>query len=106
MTVNGQDAGLTKAVQCSTIGPMTMIETGPEDGGMFAMLWTEDKQVVRIVRIQDVSGYTGSYNFGLGGEANVSMDGRTFDISGTADGFETAEPSFRAPGSFQLKVSC
>lgn len=106
MTVNGQDADTTKTVQCRTIGPMTMIETGAEDAGMFAMIWAEDKQVVRIVRIYDVSGYTGSYNSGLGGEANVSMTGRTFDISGTADGFETAEPSFRAPGSFQLKVSC
>ena len=106
MTVNGEEAGITQSVQCRTIGPMTMIETGAEDNGMFAMIWAEDKQVVRIVRIQDVSGYTGSYNFGLGGEANVSMDERTFDISGTADGFETAEPSFRAPGSFRLKVAC
>lgn len=106
MTVNGADAGTTKSVQCRTIGPMTMIETGSQDAGMFAMIWAEDKQVVRIVRIQDLSGYTGSYNTGLGGEASVTMQDRTFDISGTADGFETANPSFRAPGSFQLKVSC
>lgn len=106
MTVNGEDADLTQTVRCRTIGPMTMIETGPEDAGMFAMIWAEDKQVVRIVRIYDVGGYTGSYNSGLGGEANVSMTGRTFDISGTADGFETDEPSFRASGTFQLKVSC
>lgn len=106
MTVNGEDAGTTKSVQCRTIGPMTMIETGSKDAGMFAMIWAEDKQVVRIVRIQDLSGYTGSYNTGLGGEASVTMQDRTFDISGTAEGFETADPSFRAPGSFQLKVSC
>lgn len=106
MTVNGEDAGTTTSVRCRTTGPMTMIDTGSEDAGMFAMIWAEDKQVVRIVRIQDMGGYTGSYNTGLGGEANVSMTDRTFDISGTADGFETANPSFRAPGSFQLKVSC
>lgn len=106
MTVNGQDAGTTDSVSCRTVGPMTMIETGPEDAGMFTMIMAEDKQVVRIVRIQDLSGFTGSYNSGLGGEANVTMNGRTFDISGTAVGFETADPSFRAPGSFQLMVSC
>ncbi|GJF10897.1 hypothetical protein NGTWS0302_27430 [Mycolicibacterium cyprinidarum] len=107
MTVNGQDAGASDTVQCMTVGPMTMIQTAPDEGeGMFAMLWAEDKQVVRIVRIHDLSGFTGSYNSGLGGEANVSMTGRTFDINGTADGFATADPSFRAPGSFQLKVSC
>jgi ipoprotein LpqH len=106
VTVNGQDAGTTDSVQCTTVGPMTMIETGPGDDSVFAMIWAEDEQVVRIVRIQDLSGFTGSYNSGLGGEANVSMTGRTFDINGTAEGFETADPSFRAPGSFQLRVSC
>ena len=34
------------------------------------------------------------------------MTGRTYDISGTADGFETDNPSFRKPGTFSLKVSC
>lgn len=106
MTVNGQDTGTTDLVQCSTVGPMTMIKTGATNAGAFAMIMTEDKQVVRIVRIQDMGGYTGSYNSGLGGEASVSMNARTFEISGTADGFETAEPSFRAPGSFKLKVAC
>ncbi|MCH9708894.1 MAG: lipoprotein LpqH [Actinomycetia bacterium] len=106
MTVNGQDAGTTKSVECSTVGPLTTIKTGNQESGVFAMIMAEDAQVVRIVRIQDLSGFTGSYNSGLGGEANVAMIGRTFDISGTAEGFETAEPSFRASGSFQLKVSC
>lgn len=107
MTINGQDAGTTTSVQCTTVGPLTTIETGDQEAaGMFAMIKAEDKQVVRIVRIQDLGGFTGSYNSGLGGEADVSMEDRTFDISGTAVGFETAEPSFRVPGSFQLKVSC
>jgi ipoprotein LpqH len=34
------------------------------------------------------------------------MTGRTYDISGTADGFDTDRPSFRASGSFAVKVSC
>ena len=70
MTVNGQDTGTTDAVQCLTVGPMTMIHTGAENAGAFAMIMTEDKQVVRIVRINDLGGYTGSYNSGLGGEAS------------------------------------
>ena len=34
------------------------------------------------------------------------MTGRTYDISGTADGFHTDNPSFRANGTFAIKVSC
>ncbi|HEY6650180.1 MAG TPA: lipoprotein LpqH, partial [Mycobacterium sp.] len=37
---------------------------------------------------------------------NVSMKGRTYDITGTADGFDTANPSFRTSGTFAIKVAC
>jgi hypothetical protein len=30
----------------------------------------------------------------------------TYDITGTADGFVTDNPSFRADGTFAIKVSC
>ena len=32
--------------------------------------------------------------------------GRTYDITGTADGFLTDKPSFRTNGTFAIKVSC
>lgn len=38
--------------------------------------------------------------------AEVRMTGRTYDISGTADGFKTDSPSFRASGAFNIRVSC
>jgi hypothetical protein len=34
------------------------------------------------------------------------MTGRTYDITGTADGFDTASPSFRKSGNFAIKVAC
>jgi len=51
-------------------------------------------------------GFTGSYNAGLGGDAEVTMTGRTYDITGTADGFDTENPSFRTSGEFSIKVAC
>ena len=42
----------------------------------------------------------------LGGTAKVTMTGATYDISGTADGFKTDNPSFRTGGTFAIKVSC
>lgn len=34
------------------------------------------------------------------------MTGGTYLITGTADGFKTDNPSFRAKGTFAIKVAC
>jgi ipoprotein LpqH len=106
VTVNGQDTGTTDAVQCSSTGSLTIIETGDQTSGVTAMVSNEDELIAESVAINNLGGFTGSYNAGLGGTAKVTMTGRTYDISGTADGFDTANPSFRAPGTFAIKVSC
>lgn len=106
MTVNGQDAGSTDAVQCSQAGPLTTIKTGDDASGISALVASEEELVVQEVGIRDLSGFTGSFNAGLGGEATVSMTGRTYAITGTADGFETDNPSFRSSGTFEIKVAC
>jgi lipoprotein LpqH len=66
----------------------------------------KDELAADAVSINNVGGFTGSYNRGLGGDAKVTMAGRTYDISGTADGFATADPSFRTSGTFAIKVAC
>jgi ipoprotein LpqH len=110
VTVNGQDTGTTDAVQCDSAGTLMIINTGdrfdPQASGISAMVASEDELVVREVGIRNLGGFTGSYNDGLGGEASVTMTGRTYDIVGTADGFETDNPSFRTTGIFQIKISC
>jgi hypothetical protein len=109
VTVNGQDTGTTKAVQCNTTEWLTTITTGDQTSGVTAMLSNKDELVVESVNIKDVGGFTGSYTAGVGDEAegaDVSMTGRTYDISGTADGFNTDKPSFRASGTFAIRVSC
>lgn len=110
VTVNGQDTGTTDAVQCDSAGTLMIITTGdpqdPQASGISAMVASEDELIVREVGIRNLGGFTGSYNDGLGGEASVTMTGRTYDIQGTADGFETDNPSFRTTGNFQIKISC
>jgi ipoprotein LpqH len=106
VTVNGQDTGTTEAVQCSSTGSLTIIETGDQTSGVTAMVSNEDELIAESVAINNLGGFTGSYNAGLGGTAKVTMTGRTYDITGTADGFDTAKPSFRASGTFAIKVSC
>ena len=106
LTVNGHDAGTTEAVQCSATGPLTTIATGDQASGVTTMISNEDQLTAESVAIRNIGGFTGSYNAGLGGTAKVTMTGRTYDITGTADGFDTANPSFRASGTFAIKVSC
>lgn len=110
VTINGEDAGTTDAVQCNPAGTLLLMNTGnpddPDAPGISAMVSNRDDLVVREVGIRDLGGFTGSYNQGLGGEASVTMTGRTYEIAGTAMGFETGNPSFRASGDFRIKIAC
>ena len=106
VTVNGQDTGTTEAVQCNAAGTLTTITTGDQASGVTAMISNQDQLTAESVAINNLGGFTGSYNNGLGGDAKVTMTGRTYHISGTADGFNTDRPSFRVPGSFAVEVSC
>jgi len=105
-TVNGQAIGTTEAVQCWSTGSLTTITTGDQTSGVTALISNKDELAADAVSINNVGGFTGSYNRGLGEEAKVTMTGRTYDITGKADGFATANPSFRTLGTFAIKVAC
>ena len=106
VTVNGTDTGTTEAVQCDPAGTMTTITTGDDASGVTAVVSSKDELLAESVAINNLGGFTGSYNTGLGGTAEVTMTGRTYNITGTADGFLTDKPSFRTNGTFAIKVSC
>jgi ipoprotein LpqH len=106
VSVNGQNTGTTEAVQCTPAGSLTTITTGDQASGVTALVSNKDELTAAAVSINNVGGFTGSYNAGLGGTAKVTMTGRTYDITGTADGFNTANPSFRTSGTFAIKVAC
>ena len=106
VTVNGQNIGTTEAVQCTPAGSLTTITTGDQTSGITTLVSNKEELTAEAVSINNVGGFTGSYNAGLGGTAKVTMTDRTYDISGTADGFDTANPSFRTSGTFAIKVAC
>jgi hypothetical protein len=95
LTVNGQN-----------LGALTTIRTGDQASGITALISNKAELTTEAVDINDVGGFTGSYNAGLGGTATVTMTGRTYHIAGSAEGFATANPSFRTSGTFAIKVSC
>lgn len=106
VTVNDADAGLTDQVACSVAGPLTTITTGTGDSGITALVSTEDEPTAQAVTIHNLGGFTGSYHADLGGKADVTVTGRSFSITGTADGFAVSQPSFRTSGDFAINVAC
>ncbi len=107
VTIDGRDAGTTHAVSCSPAGFLTSITTGDDASGISALVSNEEALTAETVTFRNIGGFTGSYDSGLGGApATVSMTGRTYDISGTAQGFRTDNASFRAQSRFTVKVAC
>jgi hypothetical protein len=104
--VNDNDLGQFHAVSCSAAGPFTTITTGSEESGSTVVVSNVDGLSAKSVAIRDLGGFTGSYTEGLAGDAEVTLDGATYTITGKADGFATDAPSFRTNGSFIINVAC
>lgn len=106
VTINDKVLGTTEQVQCTTVGWLTMITANYGDSGATAMVSNKDELNLEVVDINNLGGFTGSFNAGLTGLAKVGLPGRTYEITGTADGFNTDNPSFRAGGTFAIKAAC
>ncbi len=106
VTVNGNDLGQFHTVQCSPAGDVLTISTGNDQPGTTAVVSSADGLTAKSVAISDLGGFTGSFNEGLAGDATVSLNGATYTITGTADGFATDNPSFRTNGTFTIKAAC
>lgn len=102
LSVDGEDVGTTYAVRCESIDWMTRISTT----GLTAMVSRAETLATEFVRLDDVNGFTGSYEHGLQGEATITMTGPTYQITGAALGFNKSEPTRRKAETFSLRVSC
>jgi ipoprotein LpqH len=71
-----------------------------------AMLSNANKLKAEFVRLEDLDGFTGSYEHALQGEAAVTMTGPTYHITGAALGFNKSEPTRLKAETFSIKVSC
>ena len=106
LSVNGNTARVTDAVQCESIEWTRTIRTGDEASGVTVMLSNAKKLVAEFVRFRNFDGFTGSYDRHLQGEAAVAMTGPTYRIAGTAVGFASAKATERTTAPFELRVSC
>jgi hypothetical protein len=106
VTVNNRALPVTTAVKCAPIGSLTTITTGDPAAGVTALVSNETGLIAKSVSINDLGGFTGSYMDGLDGKTDVRMTGETYIIRGTADGFDTDNPSMRTTGTFAIQVAC
>lgn len=96
----------THTATCTSIGSSTAIATGTPTEGLDVVVSNKEGLTVRSVNIRDLGGFTGSYVEDLQGQAQVTMSGQTYTISGTAYGFEADSPSARTNSTFAIKVAC
>jgi lipoprotein LpqH len=106
VTINDQALPVTHAVTCMPAGSLTTITIGDTASGTYALVSNENTLTTKAVNINNLGGFSGSYTHGLDGKADVTMNGYTYTIRGSAEGFDTKNPSLRAAGTFTIKVAC
>jgi ipoprotein LpqH len=106
VSIEGTKVDTTRAVSCSTTGTLTTINTGDENAGTNSSIDSTDGLAVQFAQVTNLGGFTGSYWADLGPAAEVQMTGQTYVLTGSATGFDTDKPSFRATRNFSIKVAC
>jgi ipoprotein LpqH len=106
VTVNGTDTG-NHVVKCWQQEWFRTIQIG----GDFARATVAiDERVEPLsamsVRLQNLGGFTGMYSKNDGGDANMSLSGDKFTITGTANGFKVDQPNEAASATFKIIATC
>ena len=106
VSVNGNDAQIHN-VTCSQLEWYRTIDIGGEYSGA-AIVIDEHAQplVAKSVRIKNLGGFTGMHSNDDAGNADVSLSGDSFTITGTANGFKTDKPDEPATAVFKTTATC
>ncbi|MGZ5393343.1 MAG: lipoprotein LpqH [Mycobacterium sp.] len=106
VTINGSRVDTTHSVRCTSEGAVTTIDTGDDKAGTTSAVDTSEGAAVQFVQIRELGGFTGGYWADLDPTAEVTVAGRTFVMSGTANGFKDSNPSARISQTFSIRVAC
>lgn len=106
VTVNGNDRNF-HVVKCGQMQWTRTIDIGADVAGAKLVIDEGARPAIaESVRIQNLGGFTGMYSRGGDGDADMSMTGDKFTVSGTANGFKTDKPGEPATATFKIVVSC
>lgn len=106
VTVNGNDRTF-HIVKCGQREWTRMIDIGSNFAGAKVIV-DESAQpaTAQSVHIRNVGGFSGMYSRGAGENADMSMTGDKFTVSGTANGYRTDKPNEPATATFKIVVTC
>ncbi|ORW96688.1 hypothetical protein AWB92_07055 [Mycobacterium sp. IEC1808] len=106
VTVNGNDAKIN-VVKCNQLEWYRTIDIGGDFAGAKVVIdQRAEPLTAQSVRIQNLGGFTGMYSKDDGGNADMSLSGEKFTITGTANGFKTDKPNEPASASFKIIANC
>jgi hypothetical protein len=106
VTVNGDDAHMNN-VNCSQRDWFQTINIG----GAFARATiVVDQHALPVaalsVRIQNLGGFTGMYSKGDGGEADISLSGGKYTVTGVANGSKADKSNEPMSAKFKIIATC
>ena len=106
VTVNGNDARIN-VVKCYQQEWYRTIEIGGDFACAKVVIdGRAERLTAESVRIQNLGGFTGLYSKDDGGQANMSLSGDKFMITGTANGYNSDKPNEPASATFKIIASC
>lgn len=105
LSIDNDELSRTFKVECTQRSWLWTIETLPEEPGFTAIIQTGATVEPKVMRIRDVTGFTGSTPV-EGSDAHAGVDGTTFQISGTAHGSFADRPTKPAEVQYRMEAHC
>ncbi|BBZ47810.1 lipoprotein LpqH [Mycobacterium parmense] len=106
VSVDGHDAKMN-IVRCTQQEWTRTIYVGGEFAGAKIVIDEGSEPLVtESVRIHNLGGFTGLYSKDDGGNADMSLSGDKFTITGTAHGYKTDKPGEPASAAFKIIAVC
>jgi len=114
VSINGTETAENPRIRCEQVQWVWFIKSLEETPGFSAQVRTGETVVARLVRIEDLGGFTGSsWNADITGpaipvgvEADAEVADGAFTISGTATGFYQDDPAESATAEFEIRTDC
>lgn len=103
--INGSDTG-HHLVDCTQVRWLWTLKTLKDDPGITAQLETGGDVVAKLVQINNLGGFTGTFGQDVTGAAQASLRNGTFTIVGTAVGWYDDKPGERSSARFEIITAC
>ncbi|OBH99125.1 lipoprotein LpqH [Mycobacterium sp. E2733] len=105
-TVNGVDTKFN-VVKCGQREWTRTIDIGGDFAGAKVIVDERaDPVSVESVRIRNLGDFTGMYSRGGEGDADISLSGGRFTITGTAHGSKADKPNEPTTATFKIVIAC